>query len=317
MATPSTSVGTYVAIGEESTWATAVSRNRFFEATAADIKHEVVRSEVPVMTNAGSGSYNATETYDGVTKVTGSFTVPVTYTSLGMLLKHALRKTPTTTGPSGSDYTHTYKLQRDAPTGGLTIEWVIGATGITRVAEGCRVTKLTISGKTGDLVYASVEFIGQTSSAGTPTSPTFSRTYVTHLHGSTLSWNSRTLGLRAFSFVVDHGLEGIYEMGSGLSLDMPVAKLLSVTGSFEIHGLDADAITEYQAKTSSTAVVTMTSGSSSMTISGHNGVITADPVPTTSGPGVLVSTIPMRFLSNGTNEGIALVIVNTQSSATA
>ena len=105
------------------------------EATAADIKHEVVRSEVPVMTKAGSGSYNATETYDGVTKVTGSFTIPVTYTSLGLLLKHCLRKTPTTTGPSGADYTHTYKLQRDAPTGGLTIEWVIGATGVTRVAS--------------------------------------------------------------------------------------------------------------------------------------------------------------------------------------
>lgn len=317
MAAPNTTVGTYVAIGEEGTWATATSRNRFHEATSAVIETTPEILPVPVMTNPGSGSYNTAATFQGTRTVKGSFRVPLTYTSFGMLLKHAFRKTPGTTGPSGSDYTHTYTLQRASPTGGLTIEWVIGDTGVTHVAEGCRITKMMIEGKAGDIVYVTFDFIGQDTNAGTPTSPTFVRTYVTHLHGSSLSWNSRTLGLRAFSYTLDYGLETAFEMGSPLSLDMPVTKPTEITGTFEIHGYDSSAWTEYLASTPSAAVVSFTSGSSSIEITGQGGVITGSPAPATSGPGVLIANIPMKFLSNGTNEGLKIVIVNTQSSATA
>lgn len=317
MASPTPTVGTYIAVGEESTWGTAVSRNRFFETMAAGIAHELTITPVPVLTNAGNGSYNSADTYQGLVKVSGSFKVPATYAGMGMLLKHAFRKTPGTTGPSGSDYTHTYTLQRASPTGGLTIEWVIGASGATRVAEGCRITKMMIEGKAGEPVWYTFEFLGQTTAAGTPTSPTYTRALVTHVHGSTLAWNSRTIGLRAFSFTLDHGLEPQYEIGSGLTLDMAPTKPTVITGSFEIHGHDASAVTEYLASTSSDAVVTFTSSALSMTITGQNGVITKDPVPATTGNGVLVANLDMVFLSDGTDEGLKIVIVNTQSSATA
>ena len=317
MASPTPTVGTYIAVGEESTWGTAVSRNRFYEVMSAGIAHELSIIPVPVLTNAGSGSYNSADTYQSTVKVSGSFKVTANFIGLGMLLKHAFRKTPATTGPSGADYTHTYTLQRATPTGGLTIEWVIGASGVTRVAEGCRITKMMIEGKAGEVVFYTFEFIGQTTAAGTPTTPTYSRSIVTHLHGSTLGWNSRTIGLRAFSFTLDHGLEPQYEIGSGLTLDMAPTKPTVITGSFEIHGHDASAVTEFLASTISNAVVAFTNSALSMTITGQNGRITKDPVPATTGNGVLVATLDMAFFSDGTDEGLKIVIVNTQSSSTA
>ena len=175
MASPTSTVGTAVYIGEESTWGTAVTRNRFFEAVMAGISYDQPVVDVPVLTNAADTSFNATAVFQGLANVKGSFKVPANYSGMGMLLKHAFWRTPSTTGPSGADYTHTFTLQRARPTGGLTIEWVVGASGVTRVAEGCRITSMLIEGKAGEPVYFTFEFIAQTVSAGTPTSATYTR----------------------------------------------------------------------------------------------------------------------------------------------
>ena len=90
-----------------------------------------------------------------------------------------------------------------------------------------------------------------------------------------------------------------------------------VTANFEIHGHDAGFVTEFLAATSSDAVVGFTSGALTLTITGQNGYITKDPMPATTGPGLLVTNVEMRFISDGTDDGLKIVIVNTQSSATA
>lgn len=318
MAWPYLGRGAAMGIGEESTWGTAVSRTAWFRLVSSTIKRTVAKTQRGVLAESSS-SRNRRAHYIGADDVGGTVVILMGYEGLGLLLKHALHGTPSTTGPSGSIYTHTFKLGTAPPTGGLTIE-IIRGTGSAEVFEGCRISKMSWEIEAGGLMKVTLDVIGQTSagptSAGTPTYTTNELDVIHHQCG-TLSFNSATYTLKKFTVSLDNHLARRPLLGSKLTADPAPSDFTDVMFDAELEYEGDALLTALTADTESDAVISFAGVSSrSLSFTVHNAYLDDTDVPVNT-VGVLPMSIKFRGQSDGTDEGLQIAVANTQSSATA
>lgn len=304
--------------GEETTWGTAVSRTHWFRLISESMKRTVGKVPRPVLSEASS-SRNRKSHYTKEDKAGGSIEILVGYEGFGLLLKHILHGSPSTTGPSGGIYTHTYKLASAPPTGGLTIE-IRRGNGTAEVFEGCRITKATFKLEAGGLMRVTLEIIAETSggrvSAGSPTFTTNELDVIHHQAGS-VSWNSQTYTPKSLEFMVDNKFATRQLLGSSLTKEPKPSDFVDVLCKLDLEWENDNLNTGLTADTESDLTITFT-GTASRTIAFtlHNAFLedVADPVNTV---GVISQNASLRGQSDGTDEGFQVVIANTQSSATA
>ena len=308
-----------VGIGVESTWGTAVARTVWFRLVSESMKRSVKKERRGHLYEA-TGSGNIKNHFISSDEAGGSFEILCGYEGLGLLLNHALWKTPTTVDNMDGTYTHTYKLNATPPTGGLTIE-IIRGTGTAEVFEGCRISKITLKIEAAGLMRVTCDVIAETSggrvSAGSPTFTANDPLDVIHHQAGTVAWNSLTLTPKSVEFTLDHKLARRQLLGSKLTKDPAPSDfaevMLKLDHEWAADGLNAGltADTESDLTMSFTGVAGRIFG-----IAFHNAYLddVSDPV---SAVGVISQSATFRAQSDGTDEGLALTITNTQSTAVA
>ena len=311
--------GTAIGWAEESAWGTPVSRTTWARAVSVDLRQKTDRKPRPVLASASSGVAN--RMFTGGITVQGTIVMLMAFEGLGLILKHALYKTPTTTG-SGSPYTHTYKLQGATPTGGLTLEIVLGDSGQSEVFSGIRINKMSIECKPGDVARVTLDVIGKTSagrsSTGTPSYTTNDGTVdVTHDMIGAMAWNSNNYPLTSFKLTVDNKLAQRPVLGSFYTQDPKLSSMREVTLEGEWETTDDTLYTGLLAGTAGDAVVNITGTNpyaGSITVTGAELTTADDPI---SQMGVIKQTFKMMGLGDSSATGLTMTITNTQSSGVA
>lgn len=308
--------GAVIGLGEEPSpnWGTAVSRTNWRPLISSDLTRTIEKVPRPNLRVGSAGAMRRSH-YIQADNAGGTFEIEGTYESMGMLLKHIMgtHAAPTGTGP----YTHTYTFADDVPEG-LTIENIRG-TGTAEVFEGCRINTATIACAAGGVMTVSCDVIAETSadraSAG---SPVISATDapILHSHAGQLSFNSANYDLIDMSLVINNALAVRQHLGSETTAKPLRSDFQSVELTVTVEVEDA----LYQAfinDTESDVVISFSpSGSTdTITFTVHNAYISTatDPV---SDANVIRQTLTFVGQSDGTDEGLSIVVVNDNSSST-
>jgi len=306
--------GSFVGFGGESAWGTAVTRTKFFRLRSSSLRRSVKKVKRETLYE-GVGLVSR-RSFVAADDVEGTISFEGTYEDMGLILHHAMWSS-STTGPSGSDYTHTYILGASAPTGGLTIE-VAQGTGSAIVYEGCRIAKIKLAVEAGGRCVVDIEIIGQTSGAPTTAStPTFGTNEVEleHHQFSQITWNATAYDLRTFSLELDNKLERRQVLGTKLTADPKPSGLRDVSAMISSDYESDNWQNGLTAHTQASAVISATASARSITFTMHNAWIESDEIGVNT-HGVLPESIKLVGQSGSSDRGLAIVVVNTQSSAT-
>lgn len=309
----------YMGVGEESTWGTAVSRTHWFRLVSSSVKRVVEKRPRGVLAEV-SGSANRRGHYIASDNVEGSVEILAGYEGMGLLLKHILHGTPSTTGPSGAIYTHVYALGAQE-FNGLTVE-IIKGTGYAEVFEGCVVTKAAIKIEAAGLMRVTLDLIGQTSggetAAGTPTLTT-NELDVIHHQGGSLTFNSVSYTPRSVTWTVDNKYARRQLLGSKLTQRPARSDFLDVFADIELE-YDSDTTALFAALTADTqsdlALSFAGTGGRTFGLTVHNAYLETLDMPL-NGVGVLPMSLRLRGESDGSDQGFRVSIQNEQATATA
>lgn len=317
MPLPYVGAGLAIGVGRESTWGVAVSRTHWYRGVSSTLARTVTTVRRPHL-HRGSSSRNARESYVSSDTVTGQIEIELAYEGCGPILQEILHGTPSTGSPSGGLYPHTFLLAANPPTGGLTIE-VIHGNGDAEVFEGCRVTKATARLTPGDVLRVVLDIIGETSGGLTTAgSATFSSNDVPILHDQIgqLAFNSQNYDLRSLELVVDNKFASRPHLGSKLTKE-PVPGTIEIKLTVEVDWLNNNLYTAYLASTQADVTFTFTgTGSRSAAFTLHNCIAETYSKPINT-PDVLRQKVTFAAFRDATDQGLALVLTNTQATALA
>lgn len=318
MARPYLGRGAAVGFGKETTWGTAVAATIWMGLISESMTRGLEKKPRPTLAEA-SGSANRRGHYTGLDRVGGSIAVECTYEGFLLLIEQTFGAVASTTGPSGGLYTHTMLLSA-TPQIGLTV-YVNKGQGTTEVFEGCKVSKMTFKIAAGEIGVCEFELIGETSDGRAGTSApswTGSRDlFVKHNQVGTVSFNSATYTVKSFEISIDCKVVRRDLLGSANTAEPVVGDFAEITFKSELEYFSDALFTAMQADTQGDLVVALAGPASrAMTWTVQNAYMTSfsDPV---SGPGVIMQSATWQGESDGTDEGLKLVCVNTQATATA
>jgi hypothetical protein len=308
---------------EETTYGTAVSRTHWFRAVSGNIRTRYTKAKIPVIGGHTPNARAAQRHFDVSIEHGGTIDLIGTYEGVGLLLKHALWGTPTTTG-GASPYTHTYLVGPTKPTGGLTVEEVKG-NGTAEVFAGARISRLVLRCEAGGLVRVTLDLIAQSSggrvSAGTPSYAASAATEIRHFQGQAVTWNAASYLWRSAELTIDNRLSRRYLVGDTLSslytADPGSSDDQEITFRLVTDWTSDALINGHTADTESDLVLAFSaSASRSMTITVQNAYVAENDSPVTS-TDVIAETTLFRAQDDGTDYGVRFVVVNTQATATA
>lgn len=311
-----------IGIGAEGTWGTAVSRTVWHRGVSCTLQRRQSKVRLPRLVGS-STSANRAKHYIEREDVSGDIVLEVPYEGFGLWLKNIMGAS-TTSGPSGGLYTHTYTLARALPTG-LTIEVVRGVdeaagTSVSEVFEGCLINKAVFRMTAGGVMMVTLSIIGETagnrSSAGSPSYSSNDLPLIHHM-GAQLSWNSVSRDMKSFELTIDNKLARRDFIGSALTKRPVRSDLMDVRCALSYEWESEDYYQGMHSDTEADASVVFSgSGSRTMTVNLHQAYVDSCDSPV-SGPGVIDESVVLIGQTDGTDEGVSIVVVNTQSSAVA
>lgn len=310
---------TAIGTGEESAWGTAVARDTWFRATSFGLLREVPKADRGVL--AEGGIVTAAH-FVQADNAGGPLSFPAYYENMGRWYKHLLWGTPSTTGPSGGLYTHTYPIGNTPPTGGLTIEGYRGtlASASSEVFEGCRLNRGVFSIDAGGRGLWEFDVIAETSggrtSGGSPSFPS-AEPMVMHYEAGTVGWNSNTYTPKSLRVTINRNLQRNQVLGSKLTTDPPPSGFTEITIDLEIQWQTDTLVTALTADTIADLAITFTQAGTSYTLTFtlHNAYVTraSDPI---TGVGIVTQSVTLKAARDSSDTGLVITAVNSQSSAT-
>ena len=308
--------GGKVSVAEDDTsWGNAGTPDRSFYTFSTALETDMHVEFREALNEPVTGSVVTSSVNNGI-DVGGTFEVEPGYEGFGLIWYHTLWGTTATTGTN--PYTHTYTMAATPPTVGLTVEQVLG-TGSAEKFAGCRIGMLELTVSNRSRARARVTVIGK--SGGGRTSATSTSVTSTHLpilshQAGAVGWNSLTLVCTDFALKVDNRFERQPVIGSQYTVEPaisgPRVVTIDLTVIYDGNGL----YTGYTGGTASDLTVTYTSGTRSIAFTLHNAVITAYGSPVNR-HGRIMQTVTFRGVSDGTDNGLAVVVINAQSSRVA
>lgn len=313
--------GLVIGIGEESTYGTAVSRTAWFRGVSCSLERKSIKTRLPRLV-ASSSSANRAKHFIEREEVAGDIELELCYEGMGLILKHATGGTPATTGPSGGLYTHVFKLGATLPTG-LTIEVIRGtgnSSNAAEVFEGCKIAKAVFRISAGGILMVRLSIIGETATARTTAgSPSYTTNDlpVVHHQGAQFGWNSYNRSLTSFELTIDNKLVTRQFIGSLVTKEPQRSDFTDVRTSIGSEWETEDYYVGMTADTEAdTSIVFSGAGSRSLTFALHNAYIDTVSSPI-SGPGIIMENATLIGQTDGTDEGLAITVINTQSTAVA
>ena len=252
--------GSFILIGEESTWGSSVATpvsNRIMSET---LLRKQERSQKTHLST--SASVFAFDSFDAMEICEGSITTNILYHSTGQLMKAACGSLSTTAHPSvAGSFAHKYKPADELPS--LTIDLQKGNSGSEKFL-GMMVSSFNLSIEAGGLMESTFNFIGKTAEARDgDISSSFSagNVNIRHFDAGTLSFGGNTYDLRSLNFNVDNKIERRDMLGSKLTAQPSTTDIrtceLEVTLDLENNGVLYAA---QLAGTQSDAIITFAQG---------------------------------------------------------
>ena len=302
--------GAALGAGEESTYGVATSRVNWRPAISSNLLRTVERVPRPNLQTGTAGVMRRSH-FTAADNAGGTCSIELTYQNCGMWVKHLLGAAATT---GSSPYTHTYTL--GTLPAGLTIENIRG-TGTSEVFEGCRFNSGTFAVSAGGVMSLDLDVIAETSAArGTAPTPSYGAgdTPVLHSHSGQFGFNSANYDLVSMSLAVNNALARRQLLGSAVTKQPKRSDFQSVELSVTVEVEDA-LYAALLADTSGDASITFSSGALSAAFTIQNAYVTSASDPVTSA-GIVSQSLTFVGESDGTDEGLAIAIVNTNSSAT-
>jgi len=268
------------------------------------------------------------EVFDGFENTGGTIVMPLHYDGNGLMMIAALGfesgVTPVTSGAS-DPYTHTYKPNFAIPSFTMDFQRGQGLTNGLETFTGLMCATATISCEAGGELIGSFEFIGKTGSTRTTNiTPTFSLgdSVLHHEFGNLAISGSLTpsnLTIRSFELTIDNKLERRNNLGSKLTAEPSISDVREVTCSISADMEDNDIYSDFLSGVQGSVVIEATSLADSnhrfkvtlnnAVVEGYSDNITAF--------GRVERTFTFRGLSDASTNGIEIVIINGNSSATA
>ena len=300
-----------VGIGEESTWGTAVSRSNWLPLISTTMQRNLTKVPRPTLRVGTLGAMRRTH-FTSETVVGGDIVVEATHQSMGMLLKGVLGGAASTgSGP----YVHTYKI--GSLVAGHTIE-INRGTGTSERFDGCRFESATFDVSAGGVMTLTCGLIGKISAARTTlASPSISATDLPILHSQcgTLAWGGNTFTLSSMNVTINNSLARRQLLGATVTAQPLINDFQSVEMSVTLE-VEDQLLTDQLNDTEGDAVITFSSGAASTAFTIQNAYLGSctDPISTS---GVISQSATLVGQSDGTDEGLKIVVTNASSSATA
>lgn len=305
---------TAIGIGAESTFGTPVSRTKWYRVERTDLQR-ALRVEPVATLSSSSASANSGEFYQAEETVRGSIVIPASYQDFGLIFKNALHAAPSTSG--AGPYGHTYKLALALQVG-LTIEQIVGTSGKSEVFNGCRIDSFEWSVEAQQYAKLTLGIIGKSAAArGSAGTPSYGVSYpVLHHHAGTLSFDGASYTCAKFAVKVANKLAPVTELGALSVGSLERGDRCEVSFEAEILYRGDALHTAQLAATQGDAAITFTDNvnSKDLTWTLHNATIHECSMPL-DGVGVRRQRVVWRGYTDGTDEGLQLLITNAQSSA--
>lgn len=235
----------YVGIGEEVTFGTAVTRTKFFE-----VNDDSIEGKQTLMSKPSLRGTSQDRRLQGKKDVGGSLKFPLGFEGYEKVLKHAFGTLAAVSG--AGPYTHAYTLAAALPAG-LTIECtkassdIDAGTASAHIFEGCKINKMTLTQAVDEFLMASVDIIGEdwnlAAPSGAPTFPTFNGIDWSMLGTMTLAGVAIVDILKGFEFSIDNGLAGDRYL-FGTRVRKPIVRNQQRKITMKLT-LDYDALAEY------------------------------------------------------------------------
>tara|TARA_Y100000310_G_scaffold227705_2_gene229991 strand:- start:1687 stop:2646 length:960 start_codon:yes stop_codon:yes gene_type:complete len=312
--------GTGLGMVKESTYGTAVSRTDWMELISESLARDVQRPFRPHLVGGSTGLVQQ-DVYAAGDDAGGDLEFEAVYNAIcfGHVIFAAMGAV-STSGPSGSEYTHQATFANTLPS--WTME-VLKGNGTAEVFEGMKCTKLTLSLSPRDVMRVRTSWIGETSggrvSQGTP-SYTSSAAPILHSQAPStgVTWNSVNFAkVTSFELTIDNKLETRPYLGSAFTSEPDFSGFREVTFKVSMHW-DSDSMwSGLTAGTSSDAVFNIAgTGDNDLNISLENALVTSvsDPI---SSAGVVVQTVTLqgRSVAAAPAQGLALTLKNSIAAA--
>jgi hypothetical protein len=323
MSSALTGFGGSIGLGEEVTWGTPVARTRFIEVTRATLNQTISREPRKTLGQLGSVSTNYRGFAELAIDAGGDIETYLEYDNPGitLLLKHCMGAVASSAGPA--PYTHTFTLDKDLPPG-LTIEQIHGSqAGIdaAEVFDGARITTFEISSAARERVMLKIPGIIARVSGGLVAAGVAAYVAAEEVlahQAAQLTWNGNTFDLLDFSVKVDRKLERRPHVGSKLTGCPAISDQMDVTFSGTAEWDDNNLPNDFVSGAQSDAVLTFTgvtgAGPNSLSITLHNLLLESVDKPVDK-VGTLTQAFTGRAFSDGTDEGLTIVVVNDNATA--
>jgi len=320
MAIPAREFGSAVMIGEEAAWGTEqATRSNALRLLAWAVERKDIFEPRNHLGTNGATSTNSRNHYKRAIEVGGSFRTEAAYDdSTAMLLKYAFGAVATAgSGP----YTHTYtaEVPRDSGLKGLSLEGLLGEQD-AEIYLGCLFDSWRFRARAGEIAEFEWTLIGQTTDAETPSSqgsPTFSSNgeVMRFDHAGVFNFASANHTLVDIEFGMDKGMDRRMLLGSQTTAEpAPNGKLVIPVRMTVEYGVQAGMWAAYRAGTQGDATITFTgSGNNSAAFTLQNMYITNIGRQISGGAGIIRQTVDAVCESDGTDEGIKLVLTNDNS----
>jgi len=319
MAISATGRGTYIGFEAEATYGTAETidgSSNWRPLVSGSLQTRVQRQAVPDLYDGGTVSRRK---HDVSSESGGALRLVVTYDNIGLLLKAALGSL-SDGGGGGPTYTHDYTLANALPS--LTMELIRGNSTNSETFEGIQINTATFGIETGQVMFLDLDLVAEASAArGAAGSPAVgaTETVVLHSHAGQLSFDGNSYDLISFRVVLNNNLERRPKLGS-LNTQEPNRggySTISIEATVEAVSNQNDTLLAAQlAGTEGDVAITFTSGTRTMTFTGHNAYLNeaSDPV---GGAGIIRQRLRWMCQSDGTDLGLKIAVVNETSSGTA
>lgn len=312
MAQPFVTRGGAVGIGEESVYGTSVARTNWRPLRPGEsVQRRTVTSPIDDL-YVGKGFGSPRRAVDAE-EVGGRIPLLMSYTRVGMWLKHMLGAVVTTgSGP----YTHTYKPAA-LPTS-LTIEKLRGTATNSETVKGVKVSGWEMSVSARQRMMLDIDVMCETTNRSTAGSETFGGAddFVLHSQAGNLNFNSVNYTLISMSLKGDNGLERRDQLESILTDEPAESQNRVYTLEFEMEDGDDNLYTAEAAQTGADVTITFTGlVNNSMAITLRNCTVEISDTLTTRG--ILKRTGTFYGKPDGTDEALQIVVTNDNTGGTA
>jgi hypothetical protein len=308
-----------VGFGEEASYGTLQTPDRFFEFTTEGMSNDVARMESRAIRKQSFQPRFKV----GQRAISGDFACELPTVGFGLFLKHLLGGVVTDQPDDvGAPTVFEHTFTPDSIAGlGLTAQMVRGTVPFTYT--GCKVSQLAIASRVGEIATATVSLVGQNEDLVEPAAVAAYPTDLdlfTFLDG-TLTLDAAELEITSVNATVANALKSDrWKHGSNVTREPLRNGFRDFTGDFEVNFEDLDLYNLYRAGTLGQLVLTFEGaeieGGFSSRLQITSQVRIDGTTPTIGSPEEIMTTVPFKAIPDGGNDDVALTVTYRSTDTT-